>query len=220
MRRSWLVVLSAALLVAALAPVARSAAQERTPVPDYSLTPRSEIPVEFTWRVEDLYPTFEAWERDRSALEELVSRIDGAAEGWTSSPDKMLALYELRDAIYIKGSRLFRYVLLQGDVDLGNSRFQALRGELQAAFVEIEGAFAFLEPDLLKMDEKTLGGYLDSDKRLEPYRFSIMETLRGRAHILPEEQERIVAMTGHFDGAPSRASTSARSKERLPRRGR
>ncbi len=195
------------LAIVVLASVSALAAETKAVVPDYSLTPRSEIPVEFTWRVEDLYPTFEAWERDRAELDALVSRIDETAKDWTASPRGMLAMAELQDEIYIKGSRLFRYVLLQSDVDLANTKFQALRGEMQAAFVQIGSKLSFIEPDLLKMNEQTIKEYLASEPRLEPYRFSIMETIRKRAHILPEEQERIMAMTGLFGGAPSRASS-------------
>ncbi len=206
MRRFCMVVLAAALVLALVRPATPRAAERREGIPDYSLTPRSEVPAECTWRCEDLYPTFEAWERDRAALEDLVSGIDEAAKDWTATPQRMLALYELRDAIHMKASRLFRYVLLQSDVDLANSRFQALRGELQASFVQIGSKFSFLAPGLLEMDEKTIEGYLASEKGLAPYRFSIRETLRGRAHILPEEQERIMTMTGLFGGAPSRAA--------------
>jgi oligoendopeptidase F len=207
MRRSLFAALAVCFVIAAFPPAGFPAADGQKAIPDYSLTPRSEIPVELTWRIEDLYPTFEAWEQDRAALADLVAGIDGAAKDWTGSAQKMLAMFELQDEIYIKGSRLFRYILLQSDVDLANTLFQALRGELQAAFVQIGSALSFIEPDLLKMSEETLEGYLASEPRLEPYRFTIKETLRSRAHILPEEQERIMTMTGLFGGAPSRASS-------------
>lgn len=199
--------LAALLALAALASGGALAADKAKEIPDYSLTPRAEVPVQFTWNIEDLYPTFEAWEADRKALEDLVAKIEPMSRDWTSSPQKMAAMYELTDAIGLKGGRLGRYVALQGDADLGDSRWQGLRGEIQSLFVRIGAALDFLAPDLLKMKEETIREYLAAEPKLAPYRFSIEETLRQRAHILPEEQETIMTMTGLFSGAPSRASS-------------
>jgi oligoendopeptidase F len=175
-------------------------------IPDYSMKPRSEVPVQYTWRVEDIYPTYEEWQKDKNALEQLIAQIDEKAKGWTESATKMADLYELTDAIYRKAERLFQYAALQSDVDMSNSKYQIMKGELQSMFVNLGVELAFMEADLLKVKDETLAAYLKEVPRLEPYRFGIEQTLRMRAHILPEDQQKIVSMTGLFANAPGRAA--------------
>lgn len=181
------------------------AAQEKQ-IPDLSMKPRSEVPVQYTWKVEDIYPTDDAWTKDKSVLEGLVARIDSVKAGWTTSPQKMLALLDLNDAIYQKAERLSTYTGFKSDVDMGNSKYQVMRGEVQSLFVKIGVKFAFMEDDVLKMNEDTLRSYFKAEPRLEPYRYTIEQILRNRAHILPEDQQKIVSMTGLFRGTPSQAS--------------
>ena len=175
-------------------------------IPDFSTKPRSEVPVEYTWRIEDLFPTYEDWQKDKDALVSLSSRIDETKEGWTESARKMADLYELNDAIGQKGERLFDYASFQSDMDMGNSKYQIMKGELQSIFVQLRVKLSFMEEDLLKMKDEALAAYMREEKRLEPFRFSIEQTIRRRAHIVPGDQQKIVSRTGLFAGAPAKAA--------------
>ena len=55
-------------------------AQEKE-IPDYSLKPRSEVPAQYTWRVEDIYPTYEDWVKDKDAVVKLIAQIDENSRG-------------------------------------------------------------------------------------------------------------------------------------------
>jgi oligoendopeptidase F len=195
----------AALFLFVLSAAVPATAQEKA-IPDFSMMPRSEVPVQYTWRLEDIYATDEDWQKDKTALEGLVAQIDAKTAGWTESAEKMLGLLELSDAIYLKGERLFQYVGFKSDVDMGESKYQIMRGEMQSIFVQVGVKLAFVEDDLLKMNEETLRGYFVEEPRLEPYRFGIEQTLRRRVHILPTDQKEIVSMTGLFANAPAQAS--------------
>jgi oligoendopeptidase F len=183
------------------------AAEKAKEIPDYSMKPRSEIPVEYTWRVEDIYATHEDWLKDKAAFEKLIPLVDEKRKGWTESAAKMADLYELADRIRQKGEKLFKYAAFQSDVDLGNSKFQVMKGELQSLFVQLGVKLAFVQEDLLKMKSETLAAYFKEEPRLAPYRFGIEDALRQRAHILPEDQQQIVSRTGLFASAAGKASS-------------
>ena len=208
MHKSRFLIRAAVLMIAVLVSGASFAAEKdkAKEIPDYSMTPRSEVPSQVTWRVEDIYPTYEDWLKDKEALEQLVSQIDAKVPGWTGSAQKMADLYELADAISRKAERLYEYAVFQSDVDMSNSKYQIMKGELESIFVNLGVKLAFMEADLLKVKDETLVGYLKEEKRLEPYRFGIEQTLRMRAHILPEDQQKIVSMTGLFADAPGKAA--------------
>jgi oligoendopeptidase F len=72
--------------------------------------------------------------------------------------------------------------------------------------VQVGVKLAFQQEDLLAMKDERLAAYFKEEPRLDPYRFTIEQTIRLRPHILGEEQQQIVSRTGLFAGAPGRAA--------------
>lgn len=180
-------------------------AQEKK-IPDYSTTPRKDIPVEYTWKIEDLYATQEDWKADKEALVMMISDIDAKSKGWTDSPDKMLEMYEFSGALYLKGARLFAYASNSSNMELSNPVFQVMKGELQSIYVQAGSKMSFMREDILKMDEKVLQEYFKIQPKLENYRKSIEDIIRAKDHILPQDQEKVISQIGLFSGTPSQAS--------------
>ncbi|HVO77114.1 MAG TPA: M3 family oligoendopeptidase, partial [Candidatus Bathyarchaeia archaeon] len=206
MLRSRLATFAAALVLVTLVWGSVIATETGKVIPDFSMKSRSEVPVQYTWRIEDIYPTYEDWQKDKDVVVKLIAQIDEKKKGWTESAQKMADLCELADAIARKGARLFSYASLQSDVDMGNSKYQIMKGELQSIFVQVGVKLAFQQEDLLKMKEETLVSYFKAEPRLAPYRFGIEQTLRERPHILNEDQQQIVSMTGLFANTASKAA--------------
>ena len=48
----------------------------RTEVPDYSQVERKEVPQDFKWMVDDVYPNPEAWQEDKTRLLEMMDKIE------------------------------------------------------------------------------------------------------------------------------------------------
>lgn len=175
-------------------------------IPDYSNLERDKVPGEFKWKVNDVYPGMDEWENDKSLLLDMIEKIDELAKGWTSSPGKMFDLLNHLDELEKKEYRLYVYSSLLVDTDMGNSQFQAKKGEMQTIDVNIHSKLTFINPDILKLGRKKIDEYLETDPRLEVYRMSFDNVLRRKKHILPSDKEGIVAQTGLFSGAPGKAS--------------
>jgi len=175
-------------------------------IPDYSLQERKDVPAASTWKIEDLYASEADWQADKETVAKDVARIDSLARGWTGSPAAMLELLDLVSKIELRGSRLMSYASHQSDTDMGNTRFQAMQGEIRTAFVQMNSKLSFMQPDVLALGADKFAAYLKSEPKLAPYRFGIESILREQDHILPNEQQRIAALTGLFAGVPSRAS--------------
>ena len=168
-------------------------------IPDYATTPRKDVPAEYKWRIEDIYPTYEDWQKDKEELVKLVSQIDQVSKGWTESSSKMLSVFILADNIYLKSQRLYEYAKRQSDMDMGNSQLQQMKGEIQAMQVDIGLKLAFMNNEILKLNDETLAKYLKEEPQLAPYRFTIEQIVRARQHILPEEQEKLISLTGLYN---------------------
>ena len=196
---------AALFLFLTIGPAASGLAEQKK-IPDYSLTPRKDVPVELTWKVEDIYPSPEAWQKDKEALQGLVAQIDERAKGWTGSSQALFGLLDLSAEINRKFQQLYIYASLQSDAEMSNSLYQAMQGEIQALSADVGVKLAFINEDLLKMDEETLRGYFSKEPRLAPYRFFVEDVLRSRPHIPPAEQQKVISLTGLFANAPQQAA--------------
>jgi oligoendopeptidase F len=175
-------------------------------IPDYSTTPRKDVPGEYKWKISDIYPSVDAWQIDKTKLKELLAKIDEASKGWTDSPQKMFAMLSLADEINLKSLHLYSYSKREYDTDMSNPLFLNLKGEIQSLGVEANMKLTFINTDLLKMDEKTVERYLTELPKLETYRFFIEQVVRSKKHILPLEQEKLIALTGLYGSAISDAA--------------
>ena len=175
-------------------------------IPDYSSTPRSQVPVQYTWRIEDLYPSVEAWTADKERVVRLIGEVDKMSADWTTTPQKFLGLYRLIDSIGVISLRLNSYASNQSNMELSNNRYRNMQGELRSMFADYSARLAFINDDILKMDPKVLQGYFAGESRLAEYRFRVDQVIRAREHVLPKEQQRIVSLTALFGGAPEQAA--------------
>ncbi|MCX6150618.1 MAG: oligoendopeptidase F [Ignavibacteriales bacterium] len=185
---------------------ANSIAQDKD-IPNYSTTQRKDVPEEYKWKIEDLYPNDEAWQNDKINLTKLILQIEEKSKGWTQSAGKMLEVFQLSDQIILKFQRLYNYAKRQSDMEMSNSTLQVMKGEIQSIQVELGVKLAFINDDLLKMKDGTIDKYLKQEPKLEAYRFSIEQVVRSGKHILPIEQEKLMSLTNLFSSSTADAAT-------------
>ena len=174
-----------------------SAAQDKE-IPDFSSKDRKEVPLEYTWKIEDIYSSLDGWKKDKDAYDALIEKIDATAKGWTTSPQKMLALFDLQIELSKKGTLLYSYISHQKNTDMGNAALQSMMGEIQSKFVKVGTKFSFMSPDILALGSAKVAEYLKAEPKLQVYKFKLDNILRKEQHILPDEQQKIVSLTGLF----------------------
>ncbi|MCE1166135.1 MAG: oligoendopeptidase F [Bacteroidetes bacterium] len=175
-------------------------------VKDYSTTDRKDIPVEYTWKIEDLYAAKSDWSADKEIVVNLISQIDGKAKTWTSSAKDMLEMLDIINTINIKSARLSGYVSHQAAADMSNTEYQKMEGELQSIFVNFYTKLAFINPDVLALGKEKFEQYLTEEPKLNDYKFLAEDILRSKDHVLPEDKQKIVSLTGLFTDVPSKTS--------------
>src|SRR5512143_3053902 len=163
---------------------------------------RSDIPAEFRWDFNPIYPNWDAWEagmRDMEAKTDAFAALKGTLK---NGPDAVLKAYLAFDEIGKLQYRLYRYPQLQRDVD---TRDQAVAGRFQrvgALFAKFDTATAWFTPELLTVPQATMERWLDQTPALSPYRFPILEAYRKAAHVLDEKGEHLMSLAGRFNGTP------------------
>ena len=177
-----------------------------TVIPDYSGTERSEVPETFKWRIADIFPSETAWRAGFEEVRALAANLDALARDWTASPEAMGDFMERLEQVNRLGSRLSHFASLQGDMELGDNRYQAMKGEVQSFMVGLGAKLAFMDPAILELGEARVASYIQADPRLAPHRVGFLKVLRMKAHILSEGEARVVATAGLFAHAPSSAA--------------
>jgi oligoendopeptidase F len=197
-----------AILVLVVWPLTTQAKSEEKKVPDYSNTPRKDVPVEYTWKIEDIFENKEAWDTAKDRMNGLVSKIDELAPDWTSSAEKMLAFSELTDEIWMLAIKLYSYASHQSNMDLGNPMFREMVGEIRVLFAQLGAKLSFVRADILKLGEDKFAEYLEADPGLKPHAFEVLDIFRQKEHILPSDQQKIVSLSSIFSGVSSQASSA------------
>ena len=175
-------------------------------IPDFSTTERKNIPVEYTWKIQDLYPNIKAWEKDKKELVHMIDQIETKAKNWTTSPQNMLTFLEFRSKLTKKRFRLRSYANNQSNMDLSNSTFQQMRGELQNISVQVRAKFSFMNNDILKLGKEKFHSYVKTEPKLKPYVFNIEDTFRMEPHTLPTDQQKIASLSDLFSDTARIAS--------------
>jgi oligoendopeptidase F len=168
---------------------------------------RGEIDDRYKWRLEDLYPSVEAWEQDAAEVRRLSGELAAYQGRLGESAQTLLEALQLQDKIGEKLGRLYAFARMRRDEDNTNATWQGLTDRATSLLVEVQSAKSFFEPELLALPEERIRAFLDESEPLRLYRFLIEELLRQKPHILSAEVEQVLAAAGEVMNAPGHIYT-------------
>lgn len=164
---------------------------------------RSEVPVEFTWNLEDLYTNDDAWLEDLEALRKTVEELAPEYKGKLAQSAKTLLSYlQKQDELDLAISRLANYAMRKSDQDSTVAKYQDFVGKVMNFFVNLNSLFAFATPELIAMEEETLTKFYEEEPELKLYKLVLDRVRREKDHILSEKEEAIMAAAGQLKNAP------------------
>ncbi|HEX6512738.1 MAG TPA: oligoendopeptidase F, partial [Chloroflexota bacterium] len=158
-----------------------------------ALTSRADIPLEFTWDLESIYPTLEAWEQDFKALQSRLPELAAFEGKLGSSPAQLAAGLKLRDELGVILGKLYSYAHMRRDEDSTQAYAQALHDRVASLYARFAAAAAFFTPEIVALDTATVEDWLQSETALATYRFLLESTLRQKTHVRSAEVEGLLA---------------------------
>lgn len=174
---------------------------ETTPTID-ALPERSQLAPEYQWRLEDIFESDARWEEAFSRIEKRIPEFAAFQGKLGESAENLLNCLQLRDRVQEALGRLSLYAGLKSDQDTRVSQYQAYNDKTASLRVRVNQAAAFIQPEILAIAEEKLYAFLDANAELSAYRHLFEDLLRSRAHVLPPEQERLLAMSGEIAQGP------------------
>jgi oligoendopeptidase F len=179
-------------------------------IPDYSSMDRKQVPEDLTWKIKDIYADVAAWESDKQLMFNMQSEVDQMVKGWTDSAENVFRLLDHITRIELIENRTYAYTSMLSDTDMGNSRWQAMKGEMHSAAVNFAAKLSFIAPDIIKLGRNKIDRYMETEPRLKVYAMDFDGILRRKQHTLSPDKERIIAQTGLFSGTSGKASNMLR----------
>lgn len=165
------------------------------------LPKRSEVKVEDTWRVEDIFATDELWEVELAELKELVPTVGQFAGKLGESAATLLEALKHVYGVVERVGRLYVYSSLRSDQDTANSFHQSQKIRATTLYSEFGAATSYLDPELLAIDEDKLNGFIESNDELKVYAHYFEKLLLTKPHKLSAEQEAILAQVTDVTGS-------------------
>ncbi|MGY3185920.1 oligoendopeptidase F [Lysinibacillus sp. TE18511] len=164
---------------------------------------RNEVPEELTWRLEDIFATDALWEEEYKEVAEISKKASSYAGTLKNGANALLAVLTYHDDIYERTMKLYTYAHMRNDQDTTNSSYQDMNSRIQTLATSISAALSFLTPEILSLNEETIESYLEENKDLQLYKQSLKEITMARPHVLPAEQEALLAQMTEVTGTAS-----------------
>jgi len=164
---------------------------------------RAKVPEKYTWDLTPIYPTDEAYQEAKNALTRKFDQILTYKGHLGQSADQLYDCLNLNSEISKEASRLFSYVSFQADLDTRDSKYLGMRQELSQLLTDYNTKSAYIQPEILEINPNKLKKFIASKAELKVFEFYINDLIRSKKHLLSEKEEKVIAETGLFAGAPS-----------------
>lgn len=166
-----------------------------------ALPKRSEIPTEDTWRLEDIFPTDDDWEKEFKAIKEMIPSIGEYQGKLAESADTLYKALDIQYEISKRIEKLYTYAHMRYDQDTTNSCYQGLHDRAENLYTQAASSFSFMDPEILAMDEAKIKGFIKEHKELKLYEHILDELNRSRPHVLTASEEAILAQASEVMGS-------------------
>ncbi len=159
---------------------------------------RQDVPESRKWRLEDIYPSLEAWEAKYAELEGKLNFSQ--YEGRLHDADSLFACLEALNAVALDLNHLAVYAHTRSDEDTRNSDAAALMMRVSMLGMKLSEASAFVTPELTALPAETLQAFIE-DPKFSDYDYTLRCILKEKPHVLSKETEEVLASGGRvFEG--------------------
>lgn len=160
------------------------------------LKTREEIAPQYKWRLEDLFPSEDAWEQELKRLEKIVPEA-ARFKGTLNNMESVLEMLRFTDEISLALERLFVYARMSRDTDNACSKYVSWVDRVTSLMVRYDESTSYIRPELNDIDSALLLEWA-GDARMKDYDYQLRELVRGKKHVLSDESERILALSGEI----------------------
>ncbi|MHC4363475.1 MAG: oligoendopeptidase F, partial [Planctomycetota bacterium] len=99
--------------------------------------------------------------------------------------------------------RLHSYAAMKFDEDTRNSKYLAMKQQVEQLATDYSSKASFIEPELARMDKSKIDEFLADEPALKVYKMYLYDIQRRKAHKLSEKEEKILAEASLLADSPA-----------------
>lgn len=168
------------------------------------ILPRSEVAVESTWNLDDIFATPEAWEQELKAIEQDIASVTRFEGKLGEGADTLLACLVAQEELLGRTNRTAAYAHLLQSGDSINPDNQIKAAKARDVSSLVSTALSFIKSEIIALPDGTIEQYIKEQPALEDFKRSLQLLLQTKPHRLTAETEKVLASFGEILGAPYR----------------
>ena len=161
-----------------------------------SYTNRSEIPEKYKWNLGDIFATPADWEKAFASISKEYKRL-ADYQGKLADRNTLLEFLRLSDEFEKVIEKLYCYAFMSYNEDSQGAEKQARYARVYGFLTECSTLTAFVSPELSSLPDEQLKALI-ADPDFSDYDVQLKNLLEGKAHILSEQEEKLLAGVGAF----------------------
>ncbi len=167
-----------------------------------TLQKRQDISQEYTWNLESIFDSDNAWEGAYEAVQQSLPELEKLQGTLEQSGQALLNVLQKRDSMGMELEKVYVYTSMRRDEDTTNGKYQAMADRAMQLFVRATTAISFIEPEILALPQETLNRFIEETPGLALYKQQLQDLNRKRGHVRSAEIEAVLAATGEVTDAP------------------
>lgn len=168
-----------------------------------ALPTRDMIEERYKWKLEDVFASDELWEQEFTRARNLLPEYAQYKGRLGESGDNLLDCLQLDNRVGEMLGKLSWYASRRNDENTAEQMHQAQRDRISSLYSEAGQASAFIGPEITAIPEARLWEFVEKTQGLKIFRHYFEDLQRSKAHILPPEQEELLAMAGEVTRSPA-----------------
>jgi len=164
---------------------------------------RSEIDESYCWNLADIYASDVEWREAKQLHEQSLAAMETFRGKVCSSASSLFDCLELVSTLSKEQLRLQCYASMRADEDTRDGSALEMDQEIAQVGSDFASRTAFIEPEILRTSWETIEGLIHTEPRLLPYKHSLKDMFRRKAHTLSEPEERILAHASLIADTPN-----------------
>jgi oligoendopeptidase F len=150
---------------------------------------RAHIPDQYKWKLQDLYPSDEAWNAAKEKATAEIPSIRPFKGTLGTSASHLADALDLTARLNKDVFRLYSYASLNSDQDTRVPKYRGMVQEMVQVASQLGAETAFMEPEILKIDQAVIDRFVSSEPRLKIYQFYLQDIQRRRPHTGSDAEE-------------------------------
>lgn len=163
---------------------------------------RSEVPLEHTWDLRDLFETEEGWKEEIASIEESIPTVTQFKGKFHQNATMLLECLKARDALNERLTRAITYANLNQSTDGSNPVYQENDAIVSSLYAKVSSSLSFIDSEILTLSNDEINTYMQSEEEMQVFSKTLNDLMETKPHMLSPEAEEVLAAFGEIHGSP------------------